>query len=58
MSVKNRIDKLEVNLSSNTNSQLIAVLVRLKLEAGDNTPTTDRMDVAECLRQIVGYVPA
>ena len=58
MSAKNRVEKLEVNLSSNTNSELIEVLVKLKLEAGDSTPTTDRIDVAECLRQIAGYLPA
>lgn len=57
MSIKARITNLEGKLSANTNKELIEVLRSLKAEKGDNSPTPDNLDVAECLIQLVNLLP-
>jgi len=58
MSVKSRLNNLELKLSEATCSELIEVLHDLKSQNGDDSPTAEYMDATECLRQIAAYLPA
>lgn len=58
MNVKTRLNALELKLSSGTCAELVELLHELKSQNGDDSPTPEYMDAAECLRQIAAYLPA